>query len=205
MSTEFGWVRMVAALAAGFLVTASPAHAYSVSGTDPYGVAWSLENTSPLTGPDATFLFALDFTNATSAVQNGYLYDFSIKTASSESGVTATETAGSWNAAVANKSGASGCTVPGSGFVCVAATSLTANHANNAFTTTFDIASSSFIGLGGEWSVAWDVLSDTGAIIDQASIAAPVPEPATYLMLLSGLAFLGFAVRRKNRPKHLAA
>lgn len=39
----------------------------------------------------------------------------------------------------------------------------------------------------------------TGAISSTASVAAPVPEPETYAMLLLGLAGVGYAARRRKK------
>lgn len=39
----------------------------------------------------------------------------------------------------------------------------------------------------------------TGAISSSATVAAPVPEPETYAMLMLGLAGVGFAARRRNK------
>jgi hypothetical protein len=39
----------------------------------------------------------------------------------------------------------------------------------------------------------------TGAISSTATVAAPVPEPETYAMLMLGLAGVGFAARRRNK------
>lgn len=39
----------------------------------------------------------------------------------------------------------------------------------------------------------------TGAISSTAAVAAPVPEPETYAMLMLGLAGVGFAARRRNK------
>lgn len=39
----------------------------------------------------------------------------------------------------------------------------------------------------------------TGAISSSSTVAAPVPEPETYAMLMLGLAGVGFAARRRNK------
>jgi hypothetical protein len=47
------------------------------------------------------------------------------------------------------------------------------------------------------WSASF--LSDTRAAVPFASVTAPVPEPGTYVLMLAGLAAVGFVMRRRQR------
>ncbi|MEQ1685926.1 MAG: FxDxF family PEP-CTERM protein [Burkholderiaceae bacterium] len=58
---------------------------------------------------------------------------------------------------------------------------------------TYDLAVSGYLGRG-EYLGGY-----TGAISSTATVAAPVPEPETYAMLMLGLAGVGFAARRRNK------
>lgn len=42
---------------------------------------------------------------------------------------------------------------------------------------------------------------NSGAVIDNVSVTAAVPEPETYALLLAGLGMLGFMNRRKAAKK----
>jgi hypothetical protein len=57
----------------------------------------------------------------------------------------------------------------------------------------YDLAVSGYLGRGEL------VGGYTGAISSTATVAAPVPEPETYAMLMLGLAGVGFAARRRNK------
>jgi hypothetical protein len=43
----------------------------------------------------------------------------------------------------------------------------------------------------------WTINSQSGLIVDNAFVGAPVPEPGTYALLLAGLMLLGFRARRR--------
>jgi PEP-CTERM motif len=58
---------------------------------------------------------------------------------------------------------------------------------------TYDLAVSGYLDRG-QWTGGY-----VGAISSSATVAAPVPEPATYAMLMVGLAGVGFAARRRNK------
>lgn len=47
------------------------------------------------------------------------------------------------------------------------------------------------------WPVSF--LSDTSAPSPFASVTTPVPEPGTYVLMLAGLAAIGFVMRRRRR------
>ena len=57
----------------------------------------------------------------------------------------------------------------------------------------YDLAVSGYIDRG-QWFGGY-----TGSISSVSSVAAPVPEPETYAMLMLGLAGVGFAARRRNK------
>lgn len=54
-----------------------------------------------------------------------------------------------------------------------------------------------FLGVGEFFSVEYSV--DNLSIVNEANIAAPVPEPETYAMMLAGLGMLGFVARRRKQ------
>lgn len=56
-----------------------------------------------------------------------------------------------------------------------------------------------FLGVGEFFSVEYSV--DNLSIVNEANIAAPVPEPETYAMMLAGLGLLGFVARRRKQQQ----
>lgn len=61
------------------------------------------------------------------------------------------------------------------------------------FTTTGGLQALTFSSVGGDgWS---------GAVLDNVSVTAAVPEPETYAMMLAGLGLVGFIARRRKAAK----
>lgn len=205
-------VTLVAALALG---TPSAMAAWSYSFSD-MGVNYTLAD---LTVGDAlthSYSLVLDTTGYTGP-SDGYLDSVDIKAwdGTSISFALASAPSGSvWDTAygpVSNGS-SSGCGGSSSGFACAEASTK----------GVFDVAS------GDPYSFLFNVTAgSTGAFYDTfagahigagyanalgegpgygiTSVTAPVPEPETYVLLLAGLAMLGFMIRRARKTQFASA
>ena len=77
-------------------------------------------------------------------------------------------------------------------------------NANNNFDTTFQTVALSFTGTGSPTTLSFGSTGansgvDTG--IDDVMVTGPVPEPATWAMMLTGFGMIGFAARRRLSVK----
>ena len=79
--------------------------------------------------------------------------------------------------------------------------------ANNNLDTTFTGATFTFLGTGAGTTL--DIMSsgvnNVDAIIDNISVTGPIPEPATWAMMIGGFGLVGGAMRRARRSRSALA
>lgn len=97
-----------------------------------------------------------------------------------------------------------GCGGSGAGFACVEATTKGVfNVDDGPYTFRFAVTADSFnmAAAGSHVGAGYASALGAGSSYGITSVAAPIPEPETYAMILAGLAFLGFQARRMKKTR----
>lgn len=75
---------------------------------------------------------------------------------------------------------------------------------DNNFDTTFKTFGQSFVALGGPTTVSFTLAGNTSinqdGFLDNVSVTGPVPEPATWAMMLMGFGMVGVGLRSRRKP-----